>query len=518
MRHSKFFTNFISLCIIPSLIALPQDDIPNIQMHPQHIHQTASGGCIQLNNELFSYEDILELIEEIEEGNIEERCTPEEIEGINQFIAILAKEGILPGDLHQEFAVNMDIQELLFQNDNDYRFAYSLDGGHSIQPAVFYGQENPVLCKSWGKKQWDQTRKFVKKHKKEIIIGAAIVIAVAVTVTIIVVVCSSTTAGTAAGSAIGAAGGALADDSSESKPKESKHNHSRSEKVENTTVSTEPEIIEVSPIPLSETPLLMEVIAEQVNEFKDNMVVECLVTSEKSLDPESPSFTQNVKEYGIILAHKLLEETSEIVSVVPHLLDEIRDIGERCIPSSVCDLQTSDIYNPIGNFEDTVERGHQAIDNFFGVDQSQARTENQDNGPEFALGILPPPSALGSVVASEGKVAMTQVSSTCGWRVGQPIQNRTWWGGVPKWNTVRSRHWKNQAQLAKSNPNAKYFPEDISRMERGLAPQRINNITGQMESKELHHIPPQRDGGLFDFIEVWPDEHANLDPKRYLGR
>ncbi len=50
-------------------------------------------------------------------------------------------------------------------------------------------------------------------------------------------------------------------------------------------------------------------------------------------------------------------------------------------------------------------------------------------------------------------------------------------------------------------------------MEKGLAPQRASS-TGKIESRELHHDPAQRDGGLFDFVEVWPDEHAKLDPKR----
>ena len=51
-----------------------------------------------------------------------------------------------------------------------------------------------------------------------------------------------------------------------------------------------------------------------------------------------------------------------------------------------------------------------------------------------------------------------------------------------------------------------------------LAPQVFNPIKRQMETIELHHIPPQKDGGLFDFIEVTPLEHANLDPCRYLGK
>ena len=34
---------------------------------------------------------------------------------------------------------------------------------------------------------------------------------------------------------------------------------------------------------------------------------------------------------------------------------------------------------------------------------------------------------------------------------------------------------------------------------------------------ELHHNPPKKDGGLFDFIEVWPDEHAAMDSNRHVG-
>ena len=57
-------------------------------------------------------------------------------------------------------------------------------------------------------------------------------------------------------------------------------------------------------------------------------------------------------------------------------------------------------------------------------------------------------------------------------------------------------------------------PENISRIERGLAPQYRDKLTGKMESVELHHEPPQRDGGLFDFLEVTVDEHKKLDPHR----
>lgn len=49
-------------------------------------------------------------------------------------------------------------------------------------------------------------------------------------------------------------------------------------------------------------------------------------------------------------------------------------------------------------------------------------------------------------------------------------------------------------------------------MKNGFAPQRLNPKSGIMESMELHHHPvPQRNGGLFEFRKVWPDEHKEID-------
>ena len=50
-------------------------------------------------------------------------------------------------------------------------------------------------------------------------------------------------------------------------------------------------------------------------------------------------------------------------------------------------------------------------------------------------------------------------------------------------------------------------------MKKGLAPQ-IKGIDGGLESVELHHIPPQRKGGLFNFIEVSKQTHMDIDPFR----
>lgn len=97
-----------------------------------------------------------------------------------------------------------------------------------------------------------------------------------------------------------------------------------------------------------------------------------------------------------------------------------------------------------------------------------------------------------------------------GWTVGDPINHLTSAGRVPAWSTVRERIWKNEAYCNRAN----YSYRNLARMRDGLAPQRINPVTGRFESKELHHDPPQRDGGLFDVLPVWPPDHQIIDPFR----
>ncbi len=102
-----------------------------------------------------------------------------------------------------------------------------------------------------------------------------------------------------------------------------------------------------------------------------------------------------------------------------------------------------------------------------------------------------------------------------GWRVGDPITKLTRAGRAPVWNTQRARYWKNEA--AKPGAEAEYGATNVARMQKGLAPQRYNFFTGQMESKELSHEPvPQREGGT-RVVPRWPGDHAARDEYRNTG-
>jgi hypothetical protein len=165
--------------------------------------------------------------------------------------------------------------------------------------------------------------------------------------------------------------------------------------------------------------------------------------------------------------------------------------------------------------------GHKKIDAVFSTDQAERYPKETDN--KYTIGIIPSPGSL-AISGTPGRIPATLASETCGWQVGESITNRTIFGTVPKWTTVRRRYWKNMAHEYKSNSSDSKFSDriiyserNIERMEQGLAPQRFNS-KGELESMELHHTPPQREGGLFDVEPLWPEEHSLKDSFRHVGR
>jgi hypothetical protein len=75
-------------------------------------------------------------------------------------------------------------------------------------------------------------------------------------------------------------------------------------------------------------------------------------------------------------------------------------------------------------------------------------------------------------------------------------------------NTVPSKE-----NALKANVFGSISSVNLGRMQRGVAPQE-NGV-----SMELHHIVPRQSGGSNAFgnlAPLWPDEHAAIDPCRYL--
>jgi RHS repeat-associated protein len=79
------------------------------------------------------------------------------------------------------------------------------------------------------------------------------------------------------------------------------------------------------------------------------------------------------------------------------------------------------------------------------------------------------------------------------------------------WPAIKRLRWKQKAAEAKPG---EYSEENLDRMRGGKPP--IDAETGQ--SKEFHHDPPQREVGPEGPVEdVWPWEHADIDPCRHYN-
>lgn len=500
MFFSKVFARIVLLLLIPSLVAYPVGNIP-INGPESLVDHTAQRPT--------TLDDFLELLDELEEGALEERISSEEIDQLCEFVVHLAYKGVSQKDPFQQWALESDIMDL---RENTMGDKYDTHGCYAFVPAMYYYSgldSRPVLpCKTWVKKQCKHVKKFVKKHKKEILIGAAVIAAVVIVACVVSAAAASTTVA-------GAAAASASDEKSKPKP-EQPVDAFPMEQVQQleephpnedyASSGVEQSIQEESPF------YLASLIQKEVNAHKE--AIENNFLTDQSI--KEATFTETAREVGSFLAHETIETVSDLVSVIPELLEDVHQLHQNMLLEGGNDVLEG---SPSENFYDMVAKGHDAIDRLFSTDQAEKYAsgvkEKRKNG--FVIGVIPLGPEAAEYATLAGRIPKTEVSLVKGWKVGDKINNRTKFGGVPKWSTVRSRHWKNQAERAKAIPNNQYTETDIARMERGLAPQRYNKSEGKYESKELHHDPAQKDGGLFDFIEVWPDEHADIDSSRHLG-
>ena len=121
MRYSKILSSFLFMLIILSLIVPPQSQIFATSIHLASESETNS---LVEEHQYSSYDSILNLLDELEKGDLEERCSLDELEALNCYIASLARQGMLPSE--EDLALEEDIEELLSEESNSYRYAYSI--------------------------------------------------------------------------------------------------------------------------------------------------------------------------------------------------------------------------------------------------------------------------------------------------------------------------------------------------------------------------------------------------------
>lgn len=374
---------------MPSVALYPQSDFHVTITQPQEIQQT----LLETNSFLSSYDNILNLIDDLENGEIEKKYSGADLERINYFLANLAAQGVLLNEPKEEFVLRNDIQELLHGEEHPYQYSFSLGQGNDyvIIPSVFYGQGEVILCTSWVKKKWGQTKKFAKKHKKAIIIGAAVVVAAVVVVGVVA----------ASSAAAVAAAAADADKDEKDKPKLKK------EEQQPTPSSKPSDDLSFAMSAASEAPLVKSVIEEHASNFKETVAEENLLqTSSQSQGHEDAALGEKARNLGAILAHQTLDGISELTSCVPQLLEEIKDIGHRILTESLLLHQDGVEINPMKNFENLVAAGHEKIDQVFSTDQAGLYTpEAKEARDKVAIGIIPFPGSFGAGAFSANKLA-----------------------------------------------------------------------------------------------------------------
>ncbi len=174
-----------------------------------------------------TYDEITHMLDDLESGELERRYPPDQLEHVNEYLATLAREGILPNEFDEEADLEEDSYDLLYGEDSGFQLARSMQSSnkYTVVPAVLNGFSgyDIVRCSKISN-AWKKTKKFCKKHKKAIIIGAVVVVAVtAVTVAVVVATSAGTASATstvagAAGAAASASGSSKAESSASSAP------------------------------------------------------------------------------------------------------------------------------------------------------------------------------------------------------------------------------------------------------------------------------------------------------------
>lgn len=314
-------------------------------------------------------------------------------------------------------------------------------------------------------------------------VGAGVVVAAIA----VVGIAGALTAGSAA------AASAASGDSDKSKGKD----HSKPETPQSS--------IENNPTP-TEAVDQGTVILDHISGLKEQLLEEGIERLPEEATPEqTASLIEKTRNLHSHFVHEAIETAVSVIAVIPEAMQDIRDL----LPQGDSWLTKA---NPIDVLSATSAFFHKGVDWLFSTNKAESYIDRKPGKEGCKYGIVPLTARAGKFVGKSARIPPTQALSVNGWKLGDDIRNRTYLGNVPKWSTVRSRYWKNQAYLHSED----YQHHELERMKKGLAPQRLKD-NGLLESKELHHVPPQREGGLFDFVEVWPEEHSLLDDWRHLG-
>ncbi|GAB4187770.1 MAG: hypothetical protein Tsb0015_06880 [Simkaniaceae bacterium] len=288
-----------------------------------------------------TYDEIIQMLEDLESGELERRYSPMQLEKVNDYIATLAKEGILPNEFEEECEIEEDTYDLMYGEDSAFQLTRYLENSHEymIIPAVLGGYSGYDIIQC-GKisKAWKKTKKFCKKHKKAIIIGAVVVVAVAA-VTVAVVVASSAAATSAASAAAAGAAGTASSGSGSSRSESSGNSSS-------TPSGSQPQTS------ANDIPIFKSAMDEQISSFKENLAHENFFQTNTA--GQGLSLEETGRAIGPLFAHDSFNQFNNHLSNYPQFSQEVQSIASQ--------------YNfsmPPGASDNPVGFGHNEIDSRF---------------------------------------------------------------------------------------------------------------------------------------------------------
>jgi hypothetical protein len=111
-RQSKLFLILIILTNILSSTSFSLTYLPSSQNYPDSYFTNNKSIIHQLYNEdgLLVYDAVIHLLEEIEDGTLEEVCSEQDFIDISYFLAFLVKQSIMPNtSLEEKEEIEKDI-------------------------------------------------------------------------------------------------------------------------------------------------------------------------------------------------------------------------------------------------------------------------------------------------------------------------------------------------------------------------------------------------------------------------
>jgi len=165
VRRLKLFARCTILVTTSTLLVYPQQHLPHVTfatMHDGYQHETEKWARPN------TYDEVLQLFEDLESGKLEKTYSTIQLQQLIEYLAILAREGVLPNQPEEAQAIAEDVYELMYGEDGVCRLTYNLQSSHGsmMVPAVLYGQSGYryVQC-GWVSGAWRKAKQFVKQLK-----------------------------------------------------------------------------------------------------------------------------------------------------------------------------------------------------------------------------------------------------------------------------------------------------------------------------------------------------------------